>query len=46
MRLTICAELVQVLALDGKSWQRSNFDSFLGVKRRVERVYVMPALAE
>jgi hypothetical protein len=32
------------LALGGKSWQRSNFGSFLGVKRRIERVDVMPAL--
>jgi hypothetical protein len=34
----------QELALPRKSWQRSNFGSFLGVKRRFERVDVMPAL--
>jgi hypothetical protein len=32
-----------LMARGGKSWQRSNLGSFLGVKRRVERVDVIPA---
>jgi hypothetical protein len=34
------------MALGGKSWQRNNFGSFLGVKRHFERVDVMPALCK